>query len=109
MIPNFRSVLPSQVKVTFLHYKIRERNRKQRNQRCFAGWCGYAFQIATADVMVKVFEGIGNVVSSYLITGLNGILHKKYKIFFEGRILKVKDFYLYSVNRMMWSIITGDG
>ena len=38
------------------------------------------------DLMVKVFEGTCTAVSSYLITGLNGNLHKMYQIFFEGRI-----------------------
>ncbi|NOQ96988.1 MAG: hypothetical protein GQ561_02400 [Calditrichae bacterium] len=38
------------------------------------------------DMMVKVFEGTCNNVSSYLITGLDGNLHKMYKIYFQGTI-----------------------
>jgi hypothetical protein len=38
------------------------------------------------DMMVKVFEGTCNNVNSYLVSGLNGNLHKIYRIFFQGTI-----------------------
>jgi hypothetical protein len=51
------------------------------------------------DVMVKVFEGTCSGVSSYLITGLNGNLHKMYKIFFEGRIHSAEKYLLVRPNQ----------
>jgi hypothetical protein len=38
------------------------------------------------DLMLKVFEGTCNNVNSYIISGLNGNLHKIYRIFFQGII-----------------------
>ena len=38
------------------------------------------------DVMVKVFEGSCSNVNDYLISGLNGNLHKIYRIYFQGVI-----------------------
>jgi len=38
------------------------------------------------DMMVKVWEGTISGVPTYQITGLNGNLHKFYKIFFSGRL-----------------------
>ncbi|UCF64286.1 MAG: hypothetical protein JSW33_00220 [bacterium] len=38
------------------------------------------------DVMIKVWEGTISGLPTYQITGLNGNLHKFYKIFFSGRL-----------------------
>jgi hypothetical protein len=50
------------------------------------------------DMMVKVWEGTMSGVPTYQITGLNGNLHKFYKIFFSGRLHGTDTFLLVRPN-----------
>jgi hypothetical protein len=66
------------------------------------------------DVMVKVYEGWAPGATSYTIGGLNGNLHKIYKIYFQGRISGNQDVLLVirpnndtGVNYKTW--MRGDG
>ena len=50
--------------------------------------------IIATNVMLKVHEATCNGVKSYEITGLNGNVHKIYKIYFHGKVNTNEDVYL---------------